>query len=85
MPIESFPFGRDGEPAYVPGPNDSPGKMRAIQRALTKAHGPDGWTTDIGAHLAQLQGLIADDSLEIDDLSRGLVTEHEGSTGPRQG
>jgi len=45
MPLgtETFPFGRDGKPFYVSGPNDSPTRIRRILDTLVKCVGEGGF------------------------------------------
>ena len=45
MPLgtETFPFGRDGKPFYVSGPNDSPTRIRRILDTLVKRVGEGGF------------------------------------------
>ena len=38
---ETFPFGKDGKPFYVSGPNDSPARQRRIMDALAKHAGSE--------------------------------------------
>ncbi|MBN1569787.1 MAG: hypothetical protein JXA73_18220 [Acidobacteria bacterium] len=41
---QEFEFGKDGKPFYVSGPDDSPGRVRAIMKQLSeKCGGPDGF------------------------------------------
>jgi hypothetical protein len=40
---ETFPFGKDGKPFYVSGPNDSPARIRRIVGALVERVGPSGF------------------------------------------
>jgi len=41
---QEFEFGKDGKPFYVSGPNDSPGRIRAIMKQLSdRCGGPDGF------------------------------------------
>ena len=40
---ETFPFGRDGKPFYVSGPNDSPTRIRRILDTLVKCVGEGGF------------------------------------------
>jgi hypothetical protein len=39
----SYEFGRDGEPFYVSGPNDTPGDIRRILNALKSSVGLEGF------------------------------------------
>jgi hypothetical protein len=39
----SFQFGKDGQPLYVAGPNDSSAKQRQIMNLLTKKCGANGF------------------------------------------
>jgi hypothetical protein len=40
---ETFPFGKEGKPFYVSGPNDSPTRIRRIVDTLAKRVGPGGF------------------------------------------
>ena len=40
---ETFPFGKDGKPFYMSGPNDSPTRIRRIVDTLVKRVGPGGF------------------------------------------
>ena len=40
---EIFPFGKDGKPFFVSGPNDTPVRIRAIRQALEKSRVTGGW------------------------------------------
>jgi hypothetical protein len=40
---ETFPFGKDGKPFFVSGPNDSPTRIRRILDTLLKRAGPDNF------------------------------------------
>ena len=40
MAEKTFPFGKDGKPFYMAGPNDSPARQRRIMDALAKHAGP---------------------------------------------
>ena len=89
---EGFGFGRDGRPVYIPGPNDSPSRMREIQQALTKARGTEGWTLD--TDLAEAGRIVGGGSFDgddvmdeggLDDDDIGPVIDHEGPTEPPQG
>jgi len=44
---EVFRFGRDGKPAYMPGPSESPSLIRSRMERLRKALGDDGFTLAI--------------------------------------
>jgi hypothetical protein len=46
--VETFTFGRDGKPFFVRGPNDTPGRTRAICRTLNESRGVDGWDSMLG-------------------------------------
>ena len=39
---ETFTFGKDGEPFFLSGPNDTPARIRAVMLALEKSRGLDG-------------------------------------------
>ncbi len=43
LATETFPFGKNGKPFYVCGPNDSPTRIRRIVDALDKHLGPGGF------------------------------------------
>jgi hypothetical protein len=38
---ESFTFGRDGKPFYIPGPSDSPARIRTIVKTLERHRGAE--------------------------------------------
>jgi hypothetical protein len=40
LATKTFPFGKDGKPFYVSGPNDSPARIRHIMDMLAKCAGP---------------------------------------------
>ena len=40
---ETFEFGQDGKPFYIPGPNDTPAKIATIQAQLERSVGADGF------------------------------------------
>lgn len=40
---ETFPFGKDGKPFYMSGPNDSPTRIRRILDTLVRRVGPGGF------------------------------------------
>ncbi len=40
---ETFTFGQDGKPLYVPGPNDTPARIRQVLARLQARLGPDGY------------------------------------------
>jgi hypothetical protein len=44
---ETFTFGKDGKPIYMPGPFDPPARVRAVMQALEKSGGQDGWVAEI--------------------------------------
>lgn len=41
---ETFAFGRDGKPTYVPGPDDTPARIRSIGNLLQNRLGNGGWS-----------------------------------------
>lgn len=41
--VEAFRFGRDGKPAYIPGPGESPLQIRRNVEQLQRALGEDGF------------------------------------------
>jgi len=43
LATETFPFGKDGKPFYVSGPNDSPTRIRRILDTLVKRVGEGGF------------------------------------------
>jgi hypothetical protein len=43
MATETFPFGKDGKPFFMSGPNDSPTRIRRILDTLVKRVGPGGF------------------------------------------
>ena len=49
MAMQTFPFGKDGKPFYVSGPNDSPARIRRIVDTLVQHVGPGGF--DYLAHV----------------------------------
>ena len=49
MAMQTFPFGKDGKPFYVSGPNDSPARIRRIVATLVQHVGPGGF--DYLAHV----------------------------------
>jgi hypothetical protein len=44
----SFDFGKNGEPYYICGPNDSPAFQRSVIRQLEKRCGPEGYHWLVG-------------------------------------
>jgi hypothetical protein len=40
---EVFEFGKDGQPLFIAGPNDTPGRCQNILGILTQSCGPDGF------------------------------------------
>ena len=40
---DAFTFGKDGKPFYVPGPLDTPARIRAVTRTLQNRLGTGGW------------------------------------------
>ena len=82
---ERFTFGRDGEPVYTPGPNDSPSKMRDIERRLVKSRGQNGWDVDPMAGLTEAQRITMHGMSDLlqrhnHDPDGGPIIEHEGPT-----
>ncbi|GIK99193.1 MAG: hypothetical protein BroJett029_34020 [Alphaproteobacteria bacterium] len=55
----SFSFGHDGRPLYIPGPSDTPAKIRQRIATLSRHLGEDGF--DIA--------LVVDDDLDEDDVA----------------
>jgi len=49
LATETFPFGKDGKPFFVSGPNDSPSRIRRILDTVAKRAGPGGF--DYVVHL----------------------------------
>lgn len=45
---EAFPFGREGRPLYIPGPNDTPARQREVVAALHRRCGPEGFRFALG-------------------------------------
>lgn len=43
LATETFPFGKDGKPFYVSGPNNSPTRIRQILDTLVKRVGEGGF------------------------------------------
>jgi hypothetical protein len=43
-----FPFGKDGKPFFIAGPNDTPKRVQKILDTLTKRCGPDGFHYMVG-------------------------------------
>jgi len=43
LATETFPFGKDGKPFFVSGPNDSPSRIRRILDMVAKRAGPGGF------------------------------------------
>ena len=82
---EDFTFGRDGQPVYIPGPNDSPSKMREIERRLVRSRGENGWDVDPMAGLTESQRIAIHGVSNLlgrqkDGVEGGPVIDHEGPT-----
>lgn len=67
---ESFTFGVNGKPLYIPGPNDSPMRVRAITATLNRSRGAGGWdaTLVIGDDIVDVESPLLDaEGFPIDD------------------
>lgn len=83
-----FPFGKDGKPLFIEGPNDTAARKREITRSLDRHRGPEGWDYVLSSSLADgklLEEILADlddeetSSMDPDDPR---VIEHEAAPEP---
>ena len=83
-----FPFGKDGKPLFIEGPNDTAARKREITRSLDRHRGPEGWDYVLSSGLADgnlLEEILADlddeetSSMDPDDPR---VIEHEAASEP---
>jgi hypothetical protein len=67
---EEFEMGKDGQPLFVAGPNDTPERCRRILNTLTSTCGPDGFHFMIPFPLEGMEGgqALDMDDLDVDDL-----------------
>jgi hypothetical protein len=64
---EEFIYGKDGEPCFIAGPHDGPGRCRQIIEALTASCGPGGFRYILPVSRSAGLALIEGDSADVDD------------------
>ena len=85
---ETFTFGKDGHPLFIPGPNDTPAKMREIQRALERHGRDERGNANAEASLSLVKRFAA--ALKLDwrtapgEAQAGPTIEHDATASPQR-
>ncbi len=83
-----FPFGKDGKPLFIEGPNDTAARKREITRSLDRHRGPEGWDYVLSSDLAddtllgELLAEMGEHETSVLDPDDPRVIEHEAPSAP---
>jgi len=78
---ESYVYGKDGQPLYISGPNESPAQSRRIINALTRRLGSDGFKfiTTLGTDEEEIEAIKLGGKLK--EVQYEITTESLENTG----
>lgn len=65
---ESFSFGKDGKPLLIPGPSDTPARIRKRVEALHRTVGDDGFDYILEVGTEDDDDIFDDEDADIDDM-----------------
>ena len=65
----AFEYGKDGQPFYIAGPNDSQSRQDTIMRQLQKSHGDDGYHYMVGGPPPETDDDVAQKNVKLVSFS----------------
>jgi hypothetical protein len=66
---ESFSFGKDGKPLLIPGPSDTPARIRKRVEALRRTVGDDGFDYILEVGIEDDDDIFDDEEADSDDMA----------------